>query len=159
MPPARLDCWGLRYQCDWSADINSKSPSETSSPNLQASAAASLLFPQNAPSSPQATNGRPRPMPVLWRQGFSHPPLFLKNQWLPEPRACMRQPLWLPERAWHGATSGNSQGHWWEMSMIHNIYIYMRIYNIWFPAIMASWHHGIRTSFGKSRLPIPGSAG
>ena len=34
-------------------------------------------FSTNAPSSPQATNGRPRPMTVLWRQGFSHPPLFL----------------------------------------------------------------------------------
>ena len=106
----------IHINCDWSADINSKSPSEASSPSSCSGLAA---FSTNAPSSPQATNGRPRPMPVLWRQGFSHPPLFLKNQWLPEPRACMRQPLWLPERAWHGATSGNSQGHWWEMSMIH----------------------------------------
>ena len=38
--------------------------------------------------------------------------------------------------------------------MCHGQYIYMRIYGS-----LPSWHHGIRTSFGKSRLPIPGSAG
>ena len=46
-------CHGQYIYSDWSADINSKSPSEASSPNLQARAAASLLFPQTLQVAPK----------------------------------------------------------------------------------------------------------